>query len=187
MNIIAPLILIIVSVATFWLYIDPNYRGTDLPNGARSVLDLQKEEADYQVSLNNSQNIRTKRQSLLDKQNLINPDNLSRLQKFLPDNVDNIKLTIDINQIANNHNLTLKNVKLDTGVKVDPNKIGADTSKYGTVGLSFSVSSSYDNFLPFLADLEKSLRLVEITSLSVTGNDTGIYDFSVGLKTYWLK
>ena len=187
MNIITPVILIIVSIVTFWFYVDPNYRGVDLGNGARSVLDLQKEDADYQISLNNSKDVRAKRDILITKQNGIHPDNLSRLIKFLPDNVDNIKLTIDINQIATNHNLVLKNVKLDSAIKTDPNKVGSDTSKYGTVGLSFSVSSSYDNFQPFLTDLEKSLRLVDITSLSVSGNDTGIYDFSVGLKTYWLK
>jgi Tfp pilus assembly protein PilO len=65
--------------------------------------------------------------------------------------------------------------------------IDADNSKYGTVGISFSVTASYDNFQNFLTDLEKSLRLVEITDLSVNGNNTGLYDFSVGLKTYWLK
>ena len=89
--------------------------------------------------------------------------------------------------IANQHNLTLKGARLDTNAKIDPNKLGADTSKYGTVGISFSVSATYEKFQDFLADLEKSLRLVEITDLSVSGNNTGLYDFSVGLKTYWLK
>jgi Tfp pilus assembly protein PilO len=187
MNLITPIILIIISIGTFFMYVDPNYRGTNLSNGARSIQDLQKEDAEYQVSLDNTTAIRMKRQALVDKQNKINPNDLSRLQELLPDNVDNIKLVIDMNQIAENHNLVLKNIKLDTATQADPNKLGADTSKHGTVGLSFSVSSSYDNFQNFLTDLEKSLRLVEITDLSVTGNDTGIYDFSVGLKTYWLK
>ena len=92
-----------------------------------------------------------------------------------------------MNQIAQNHTLTLKNIKLDTAVGSDSSKLGQANTKYGTVGLSFSVSSSYDNFQNFLTDLEKSQRLVDITSLSVAGNDTGIYDFSVGIRTYWLK
>ena len=92
-----------------------------------------------------------------------------------------------MNRIAQSHGLVIKNIKLDTAAKLETGKIGQDFSKYGTVGLSFSVNSSYDNFQNFLADLEKSLRLVDISDLSVAGNDTGIYDFSVGLKTYWLK
>jgi len=187
MNFITPIILIILSIGTFFMYVDPNYRGQNLGGDKRSIQDLQKEDSEYKISLNNTTAIRMKRQALVDKQGKINPDNLVKLEKLLPDNIDNIRLVIDMNQIAKNHNLTLKNLKLDTDIKANPNKLGVDTSKHGTVGLSFSVSSSYDNFQNFLADLERSLRLVEITDLSVAGNDTGIYDFSVGIKTYWLK
>ena len=187
MNLITPVILIIISIGTFFMYVDPSYRGTNLSSGVKSIQELQNEDAQYQASLDNTTAIRMKRQALIDKENGINPADLSRLQKLLPDNIDNIKLVIDMNQIAQNHNLTLKDVRLDTSIKTDPNKLGVDISKHGTVGLSFSVTSSYDNFQNFLTDLEKSLRLVEVTDLSVTGSDNGIYTFSVGLKTYWLK
>ena len=187
MNLITPLILIIISIGTFFVYIDPTYRGQDLSNGERSIQSLLAEEAEYQKALNNTTEIRDKREALVAKMGEIEPADLLKLEKLLPDNIDNIKLVIDMNNIAQKHTLTLKNIKLDTEIKSDSDKLGQDNNKYGTVGLSFSVSSSYDNFQNFLADLEKSLRLVEITDLSVTGNDTGIYDFSVGLRTYWLK
>jgi Tfp pilus assembly protein PilO len=186
MNLITPIILIIISFAIFFGYVDPNYRGSgDETN--RSIKSLQAEDAQYQEALNNTTEIRKKREALIDKRGQISAEDLLRLEKLLPDNVDNIKLVIDMNNIAENHGLVLKSIKLDTEAKLDPNKLGQDNSKYGVVGLSFSVSSSYDNFQNFLNDLEKSLRLVEITDLTVAGNDTGVYDFSIGLKTYWLK
>jgi Tfp pilus assembly protein PilO len=187
MNIITPLILIIISIGTFFAYIDPNYRGQNLSNGDKSIVDLQKEDAEYQKALNDSSAIRDKREKLQDKKSKFSESDLLKLEKLLPDNIDNIKLIIDMNNIAQKHNLELKGAKLDTAAKTDTNKLGADNNKYGTVGISFSVTSSYDNFQNFLSDLEKSLRLVEITELSVTGNSTGLYEFSVGLKTYWLK
>ena len=187
MNLITPIILIIISIGTFFMYVDPNYRGQNLSNGELSVQDLQKEDAQYQAALNDTNQIRAKRDSLIAKRGAIDPNDLSNLQKLLPDNVDNIKLVIDMNQIAQSHALTLKNIKLNNLAAADPNKIGQNNSKYGTVGLSFTVSSSYDNFQNFLTDLEKSLRLVDITDLAVLGSDSGIYDFTVGLKTYWLK
>ncbi len=187
MNLITPVILILISLGVFFGYVDPNYRGTNLSGGARSIQNLQAEDNLYQEALTNTTAIREKRDILVTKMSAINPDSLSKLEKLLPNNIDNIKLVIDMNQIAKNHTLTLKNIKLNTSLKTDATKLGEDNSKYGTVGLSFSVSSSYDNFQNFLNDLEKSLRLVEITDLSVAGNDTGIYDFTVGLKTYWLK
>lgn len=187
MNLLTPLILIIISLGLFFGYIDPNYRGTDLSGETRSIKSLQAEDGEYQTALNNTTAIRQKRDALVTKRGEISPTDLAKLEELLPDNVDNIKLVIDMNQIAQNHNLSLKNLKLETATKSEPNKLGQDNNKYGTVGLSFSVNSSYDNFQNFLTDLEKSLRLVDITDLSVTGNDTGLYDFSIGLKTYWLK
>ena len=187
MNIITPLILIIISIGTFFAYTDKNYRGTELANGDKSIQELQAEYANYQEALTNDQAIREQRQKLQDKKGKFSEENIVKLEKLLPDNIDNIKLIIDMNNIASKRGLELKGAKLDTSVKTDPNKLGADNSKYGTVGISFSVVSSYDNFQVFLKDLEKSLRLVEVTDLSVTGNNNGLYDFSVGLKTYWLK
>jgi len=185
MNLITPIILIIVSMAVFFGYVDPNYRGTDPVN--RSVQSLQAEDAQYQEALNNSNQIREKRNMLTTKSKNFTAEQIDRLEYLLPNNIDNIKLVIDMNNIAQKHNLFLKNIKLDSAAGTDSTKLGSDNNKYGTVGLSFSVTSSYNNFYDFLSDLEKSLRLVDITDLSVTGNDTGLYDFSVGLKTYWLK
>lgn len=187
MNLITPIILVIISLAAFFGYVDPNYRGENLDNGKRSIQSLQAESNEYRTALSNSNKIRAQRDLLVKKRGEINPTDLTRLEQLLPDNVDNIKLVIDMNQIAANHRLTLKNLKLDTGVSGNADRLGEDNNKYGTVGLSFSVTASYDNFQNFLTDIEKSVRLVDVTELSVTGNDTNLYEFSIGLKTYWLK
>jgi Tfp pilus assembly protein PilO len=187
MNIITPIILIIISIGTFFAYIDPNYRQINLDSGNKSIIELQGEVEKYEEALNNISQISARRDILIQQQGSISPDDLTKLEKLLPDNIDNIKLVIDIKNIAENNSLILKNIKLDTSNILESSKIGQDNNKYGTVGLSFSVNSTYENFQKFLTDLEKSLRLVEISELSVTGNDTGIYDFSISLKTYWLK
>lgn len=187
MNIITPLILIIISIGAFFAYIDPNYRGTNLDGDKKSVQALQAEHAEYQQALSNTETIRAQREILQGKKSSFRTEDLTRLSKLLPDNVDNIQLVIDMNNIARNHNLVLKGIKLDTDVKAEGDRLGADNNLYGTVGLSFSVLASYNDFQNFLSDLEKSLRLVDITSLAVIGSETGVYDFSVSLKTYWLK
>jgi Tfp pilus assembly protein PilO len=187
MNLITPIILIIISIGTFFVYIDPNYRQENLASGKKSIIELQKEVEQYEKALNDIHEISAKRDSLIQQKAKISTEDLTKLGKLLPDNIDNIKLVIDIKNIAETNALTLKNIKLDTANRSESDKIGQDNNKYGTVGLSFSVNSTYENFQKFLTDLEKSLRLVEINELSVTGNETNIYDFSVSLKTYWLK
>ncbi len=169
----------------FFGYVDPNYRGNDQEN--RSVKSLLAEDAQYQEALNNSSKIRQKRDALIQKKNDFSEDQINRLEELLPDNVDNIKLVISIKNIAQNHGLVLKNIKLNSAPVTDNKKLGADHSKYGTVGLSFAVAANYSSFQNFLKDLEKSLRLVDVTDLAVNANDVGTYDFSVSLKTYWLK
>jgi Tfp pilus assembly protein PilO len=186
MNIITPVILIIISIGSFFAYTDKIYRGENSDNH-RTIQSLQAEDAEYQEALNNVTAIKAKRDALVDKMSAMNPDDLQKLESLLPDNIDNIQLIIDMNNIADKHRLILKGARLDNEAKTDSSKLGTDNSKYGTVRISFSVTASYENFQNFLRDLEKSLRLVEITDLSVNGNAIGLYDFSVGLKTYWLK
>ncbi|MFA7252437.1 MAG: type 4a pilus biogenesis protein PilO [Candidatus Paceibacterota bacterium] len=187
MNFITPIILIIISIAAFFGYVDPTYRGSDANPERRSVQSLLAEDAEYQKALTDTQSIRENRDRLQNISNSFDPVQLEKLEKLLPNNIDNIKLVMDMNQIANIHNLILKNIKLDTATKADSSKLGTDNNPYGTVGLSFSVTASYDNFQNFLTDLERSLRLVDIVDLSVSANDTGLYEFAVSLKTYWLK
>jgi Tfp pilus assembly protein PilO len=172
------------------MYIEPNYQGDNLGGDKRSVISLQKEDDEYLKALNTIQEIIKKRDALEAKRGQISAENLAKLDKILPDSIDNIQLVIEMNQVAQLHALTLKNLKVDSATKTDQNKTSQtsqDTGKYGTVGLSFSVSASYSNFQSFLDDLERSLRLLEITDLSISSSETGVYDFTVSLKTYWLK
>lgn len=187
MNLITPVILIIISLGVFFTYTDPNYRGQNLSSGQASVLELGEKNDEYLKALNNVNEIKEKTKTLVEKKGNINTDYFEKLEKLLPDNIDNIKLVIDLNEIAKQHGLILKGVNLDIASKSGSGQLGKDNNKYGTVGLSFSVSSTYDNFQNFLGDLERSLRLIDITDLSVSGSDAGVYDFSISLKTYWLK
>ncbi|NDE67999.1 hypothetical protein EB052_00165, partial [bacterium] len=58
---------------------------------------------------------------------------------------------------------------------------------YNTMSLTFNVTGKYQDFLDFLRDLEKSLRILDTTKISLSANDTGTYDYGVELRTYWLR
>jgi Tfp pilus assembly protein PilO len=54
--------------------------------------------------------------------------------------------------------------------------------------VSFKVDSDYETFVSFLQDVEKSLRIVDVTDLTFTAPDKSTnYDFGITIKTYWLK
>ncbi len=179
-----PIIFIIVSIILFFTLTDPVYK---------EVKSLRVKYAQYQDVLDKSAELLKQRKSLQDKYTSFAEEDVSRLKKLLPDTVDNVRLIIDIDEIAKRYGLTIKNVRLDdtrskTGTTKDATAtITAGEGKYGTIPMGFSVSADYNTFLSFLEDLESSLRIVDVTNISLTPSTTGAYSFDVSLKTYWLK
>ncbi len=117
-------------------------------------------------------------------------ENKDRLEEILPDNVDNIHLIIDINNIAARHGLSLKNVQLgsvsDAASSRTASAVGASGDAIGSVSLGFTLSASYDDFLSFLQDLEHSLRVVDVEQIKFGASDTGLSDYTLSIRTYWL-
>lgn len=190
MNFIVPIILLISSVAIFFGYVDPNYRGGVNQSGGpyteADIVFLKSEVAKYKAIIDSSSEIVSNRDELIAKKNTISEADKTRLEKLLPSNIDNIRLIMEISNIAEKRGLVAKNISVGDSNKTS-DTIGPSNSSYGTLSLRFTVNSSYNNFLNLLSDLENNLRLLDITDISFSANDSGFYDYNVTLNTYWLK
>lgn len=176
---IIPFILILAAVGLFFGYIDPAYQ--DL-KGVRA------EARAYDEALTKSKELQAIRDRLLSKYNTFSSSDIARLEKLLPDSVDNVRLVLDIDNIAARYGMRIRNVVLDDkGAKGESDTIGGDTNSLRSVVLSFSVSTKYEDLLRFLADLERSLRVLDVTALSFVARDGALNDYSISVKTYWLK
>ncbi len=175
---LTPIILIIAAVGLFFGYTDSKY--TDIKA-------LQVTQAGYDNALSNSQNIVSRRKDLGEKKyNNIKPEDKNKILTLLPDSVDNVKLINDIDQLAKDRGMILEGIKINEGDSAKDTSLGPDKKLYKSIGLSFSVSASYDQFIDFLVQLEKSIRIVDVTSLTLkTGTVSNNYNVSI--KTYWLK
>lgn len=191
MKFLMPTILIGLSIALFFVYTSPIYNDVNL---------LREEMSAYNEALNNSKALEQERDKLTQKYNAIGGENLSKLQKLLPEGVDNIRLVLELEKLALPYGMVLKDVKYDATQKdavASPGVIqGAVTSPnahkdYGVWSLEFSTEGSYSNFINFLKDIENNLRIVDVTSVSfassTTGNLSDSYKYSLKVKTYWLK
>lgn len=189
MRLVIPSILIIAAIGLFVVYTNPLYQG---------IKGLQAQVGAFDEALNKAQELKSRRDELLSKRNTFSSDNIQKLERILPDNVDNIRFVIDINGIAARRNLSLKNVSLGT-VSDSKNSrsalaVGSSGDPVGSAEISFSLSATYDDFLAFLQDLEHSLRLVDVEKISFksvsnaggTGNGVDKYDFALTIRTYWL-
>jgi Tfp pilus assembly protein PilO len=173
------LIIIIAAIGIFYFGIDPLYN--DPANGIKV---LEAQVADYNKALDNSAKLRAVRGQLIDKYNNLDKTNVDRIQKFLPDGVDNVRLILDINGIASNYGMSIKNIKIEGGPAVSP---ANQQNPIGSIRLSFSVVTSYENYVQFLSDLERSLRLVDVVAISFTTDKNNITTYNTTLQTYWLK
>ena len=194
-----PIVLIGISISLFFVFTNPFYNDVSV---------LRTQMASYNEALNNSKALETERDALTQKYNAIDPNNLEKIKKFLPDNVDNIRLILEIEQIAAPYGITLKDVKYNaTDTKAAPAETnvvqgggvaGMAQKDYGAFDLSFSASSTYDNFINFTRDLESNLRMVDISSITFSPgtanpgvnpkvNSPDVYSYNFKIRTYWLK
>lgn len=182
MRLILPILLFGAAVGLFALYTNPTYQ---------NIKALQAQAASYDEALDKSQELRAVRDQLLAKRNTFPSASVQKLERMLPDNVDNIRLIIDINNIAARHQLALSEVALgevgDAAQQRSATAVGASGDAIGSVTVGFSVSASYEELLAFLADVEHSLRLVDVENLGFEASETGEPTYSFTIRTYWLK
>ncbi len=174
MRFVTPVILIGIGLAVFFVFTNPIYN---------DILLLRTQVASYNEALDNSKALENERDKLTAKYNSIDPDNLTKLQKLLPENIDNIRLILEIEQIASPYGMVLKDVKYNTIMDKDNKgatagvvgipQVGAAQSlrkDYGVWDLEFSTVSTYNNFINFTKDLENNLRIVDISSIEFSSN-----------------
>lgn len=180
-RLILPIILVTAAVGLFVVFTNPTYQ---------SIKGLRTQAAQYDDALDKAQELRSIRDGLLSKRNLFNENDISRIEHALPNNVDNIRLIIDINNIAARHGLSLSSIAVsgvsDSSTDRSALAVGASGDEVGSVGVNFSVNASYDDFLSFLHDLEHSLRIVDVESIEFSPGAGALSTYSVSVRTYWL-
>ena len=175
---------------------------------------VQAVNLQYLSAIDNANKLIAVRDQVTAAYNNISQSDRDRLAKMIPNSVDNIRLVIDLNSVALNHGFSLQGITAEASSNSGPNgqsQSGATNSSAGsahsingaspsgglpvsidvptldTVDVSFSVTAPYLQFISFMQDLEANLRIMDITHLTMTSSDTGVYTFQVGLKTYWLR
>ena len=176
MRFFIPIILLAVSFSAFVWFIDPAYQ---------TIKELTRDAAVFDEALGNSKELQAIRDRVLSEFNAITPNDRDLLLKLLPNTVDNVRLVRDIDGIASRHNMTLRSVRVELGE--DDRSVGPSVRIYGTATVSFAVSAQYRPFLSFLAELERSLRLVDIIHIAFVSSDQDVSEYQVSISKYWLK
>ena len=178
------------AAGIFFAYTLPTYDASGAAKG-----DISQ----YDAALTKSAELQERKQTLLARYNTFSPADLDRLQKLLPDHVDNVRLILDLDNLAGRHGMAIQNVAIsapqtESTSQTAASSISSSKQRYDSLTLKFATVATYDDFLSFLRDLEMSLRIVDLVSLrlsQVSGGDVKnplpTYSFDVTIRTYWLK
>lgn len=173
------------SIAGFAVFIVPHYN---------QISELRAQKADYEIVLANARKYKEERNALVKRYNAFDQSKINQLTTMLPGNPDNMKLILALQSVASQYGLLLQNVKTedsaDTSNATSRPAPGSQTSPdLGTITINFSVSGPYSAFTNYIRSIEKSLRMLEIQKISFAASDpkTQNYQYTVSVKTYWLK
>ncbi len=198
-----PIIFVGIAITFFFVVTNPMY------DGASGITALKNEVASYNNALDTSKVLEGERDQLTAKYNNIDPDNLTKLQTLLPDSVNNIRLILEIQQLASPYGMTLSDVKYDTAENAATagnntatvqggGAVQTSPQNYGVFNLEFTIAGTYANFINFTKSLESNLRIVDMSSISFSSdantagvstktNSAEVYKYDFKIKTYWLK
>lgn len=185
MRLILSTLMLIAIIAGFIVFIVPNYH---------EISALRAKSADYNQVLSNARTLQEERNKLVQKYNSFDPSLLGKLDTMLPTNPENMKLILELNNIAKQYGLALQNVKIEDSsastqpVAARPTGAAANT-EIGTLRITFSATGPYVGFTNFIRTIERSLRIVDIDKVTFSALDDTKqnYQYTVGVKTYWLK
>jgi hypothetical protein len=187
---VIPFMLVALAVTLFAAVTYPAY--VDEREGVKA---LQAKYAENQQTLDLAVELAEKRDDLRKRYSKIKDEERALLAKLLPSTVDNVRLVNEIYAMAKTYNVSISNVAVGEEADSDERKgnraaasdIAGRGRGYGILPVSFSSKATYGGFQGFLRDLELSLRLVDVRSISLKTTATGEYDWTVKLDTYWLR
>ena len=175
-----PVVLIILAILGFYYFVRPIYDRLPV---------LNREISQYKTAIKKAQELVSLAAELGQQYNAISGDNLARLDKIIPSNPDNMRLAADMSAIAARNGVVIKDFnfteKKSTAAPELADIIDAPPqTPYKETTIDFSFSSSYQNFVGFLKDLENNLRIMDIKSISLASSDKNPNDYRISLTAY---
>lgn len=165
----------------------------------KEVDDLKLKQKSLLSTQTDAKQYATLGQDVVGRYQSLDPNQLERLKKMVPDSIDTVRLINDVNGIAKSNSMTLKKVdynpeEIKKGGTEDLRAANENTRlPYGSYSIRFVVSGSYKNFLNFIDSLENSLRILDITDVEFSSTQTStllapdVYEYTITAKAYWLR
>ncbi len=166
-QIIAPILFLIASIGLYFSYIGPSLdtlrQATDLRDRLVAAVEKYEELFERRASLNAD----------YDSIPLAERENLHRI---LPDEIDPVRIVIDIDRLARSEGIGLEVSSFELP-RLQATQSGRGTEEVKnqlmTWVMSTTVEGGYVGFKNFLSTLERSMTIFDVTQLEIEKIDTG--------------
>ncbi len=204
MSRVLPIVFVLAALGIFFGYIHPTVTG--------QIASTQKDITEYDRALNAAKRFDEKQAQLASELKALPPDGIKRLEQFLPNNVNNVQLILDLDALASKSGLKITTFSDAQSVTKTPSSsvdapppmtgamvpgmntgmggpIGASntSSSYDSIDITIGATGSYTQLRMFLDNIEASLQPLDLVELRISDSSTGVYTFTMTFRLYWLR
>jgi hypothetical protein len=177
---LTPIFSIVIAVAVFFFFAQPMFS---------EIKVVQDETNEYRIAVEKASEFNQLLQSLISKRNAFSARERERLEALVPDNIDEVKLLVDLEGIAKSHGMLLGNIMVseltpatatadDEGSRIDSRE------SFSSVDISFDVIGNYEQLRSVLTDIERSLVLMEIVNITFESSSFDLQQYSITVRAY---
>ncbi len=188
---ILPIILIGVSLLVAYFYIKPVYF---------DIMGVRSKKVAVEDALQKTRGIGNTINEIQSQIDSISDFDMSKIDAVLPNKIDEVRYLDMVSTLVSSYNFPISGLEIDglqSSAKLNPISTSNGTviaSAIKTINISFSVKASYGKFKDFLKDIERSLVLFNIQSISMNNsageskkdasNSKKVYNYNIKLVTY---
>ncbi|VAW33188.1 hypothetical protein MNBD_CPR01-523 [hydrothermal vent metagenome] len=184
---LGPILAIFISLGLYFGYVQPAYNNT--------VVSLKHQIANGNTALLAAKQYTKREASLEAERQQIPSAELKSASMALPKSTNTVQLVFDLSSLASRSGFLITNFNVSIPTQYKSGNVKSTVSggnPYRIVDINISGAGSYRAFRQFLNSVEHSLRIIDVTQLSVRNSNSkgaqikGVYSYQATLQTYWL-
>jgi Tfp pilus assembly protein PilO len=181
-----PFFSIIIALVIFFMYTKPLFVGIE---------SIDAERGTYEQAIEKAEELSRQLTAKLTLKRSHDSADIERLDILVPAEIDEVKILADLNKLATDRNMLFGNVDVenDQAAGNSPNQSEevehSQKLAYGDIentSITFSLIGTYEQFKSFVADLERSLVLMEITKIGFEAGEGDLQQFEVTISAFAL-
>lgn len=179
MRTITPILSIVIAFTIFFAFVKPLFS---------DVRVIQDEIGRINEQLSKKTDLTAEVKGLLEVKQSHSVANIERLDAMIPESVDEVKIIADLSALARAHNMLFGNIAVESGNDTYDTEEFEELGDVGLVSsdITFELTGNYDQFKLMLADIERSLVLLDVLHISFSAGVGGLVQYAVKVRTYAL-